>query len=520
MLATSTTAAVFGVEAQLVRVEADIAPGFPRFAMVGLPDSAVKESEARVRAALRNCGLEFKWDRRITVNLAPASQRKSGSSFDLATAVALLAADGRVLPALGGALLIGELALDGALRGVAGVLPTLLLAHRAGLSRAVIPRTNHGEAALVPDLPVYPASSLSEALAFLAEERTPPPPASCSPTAWPPVPDLADVRGQLLARRALEIAAAGGHNLLYVGPPGSGKTMLARRLPGLLPPLSPEQAIEVAAVHSAAGLAVEEAVARRPFRSPHHTTSDIALVGGGQRPRPGEVSLAHHGVLFLDELPEFRRTSLEVLRQPLEEGFVTISRHRGSLRLPARFQLVAAMNPCPCGHLGSASPCRCTGADIRSYLSRLSGPLLDRIDLHVPVPALAFDEIVGTTGEPTSAVRERVLEARERQRRRLGAAGVVSNALLAPRALHRVARPGPAAERILRQAVDRKGLTARGFDRLLRVARTIADLAGHEAVAPGDLSEALQFRASPIGPVEADSNYFGGISLTLRGPTC
>jgi magnesium chelatase family protein len=329
MLATSLTAALLGVEAHLVSVEADSAPGFPRFTIVGLADSAVKESESRIRAALRNCGIPFKWDRRITVNLAPASVRKGGSSFDLATALALLAADGALaLTRLGHVLLLGELALDGGLRPVAGVLPMLLVARRHGLAAAIVPAACHREAALVSGLPVFAVGSLPEAITLLSLPELPPAPPA------PPRPgpdrsgdcDLAEVRGQALARRALEIAATGGHNLLLVGPPGSGKTMLARRLPGILPPMTDAEAVETAAIHSAAGLPAEEAMARRPFRSPHHSATGPALVGGGQRPRPGEVSLAHNGVLFLDELAEFGRTSLEVLRQPLEEGCVTVAR--------------------------------------------------------------------------------------------------------------------------------------------------------------------------------------------------
>jgi magnesium chelatase family protein len=496
MLATSLTAALAGVDAHLVRVEADVSSGFPRFAMVGLPDSAVKESEARIRAALRNCGLEFKWDRRITVNLAPASLRKYGSSYDLAVALGLLAADGAFpLPRLPRVLLIGELALDGALRAVDGVLPMLLLARRCGVAAAVIPGANRQEAALVPDLPTYPVATLVEALELLAREALPR--AEVPPRPAPgaaPGPDLCEVRGQALGRRAIEIAAAGGHNLLLIGPPGSGKTLLARCLPGTLPPPSLEEAAEAAAIHSAAGLAPEVAMAGRAFRSPHHTTSDVALVGGGSRPRPGEVSLAHNGILFLDELPEFRRAPLEALRQPLEEGFVTVSRNRGTVRLPARFLLVAAMNPCPCGRRGTAGGCRCTRAEVRSYLGRLSGPLLDRIDLHASVPAVGFDEMNGPTGEPTAAVAGRVARAREMQAARRAITGAILNNGLSPGAVRQVVRPGPAAERLMKEAMTQAGLTARGLDRLLRVARTIADLEEREDVATRDVAEALQFR--------------------------
>lgn len=495
MLATSLTAALLGVEAHLVRVEADTAAGFPKFTMLGLADSCVRESEGRIRSALRNCGLPFKWDRRITVNLAPADLRKAGSSYDLATALGLLAADGTLPPAsLGGVLLVGELALDGGLRPVSGILPMILMARRAGLAAAVVPSANLAEAALVEDLPLYPVSSLLEALDIVgASERPAPPPRPPRGGSEAPVPDMAEVRGQALARRALEIAAAGGHNLLLVGPPGAGKTMLARRLPGILPPLSREEALESSAIHSAWGSRLPGLLRCRPFRSPHHTATQAALVGGGSPPRPGEVSLAHNGVLFLDELPEFGRSALEALRQPLEDREVVIARARGSLRLPARFQLAAAMNPCPCGFRGDARRgCRCTGRQVESYMARLSGPLLDRIDLHAPVPALPFAELSGPAGESSASIRERVETARRRQAERAGPGR--ANADLAGRELRAAAALDRAGSALLARAMDEFGLTGRAHDRVLRVARTLADLEQMERIRHTHVAEALHYR--------------------------
>ena len=516
MLATSLTATIVGVEAHLVRVETDTACGFPRFTIVGLPDSAVRESEARIRAALRNCGYSFKWDRRITVNLAPASLRKYGSSFDLATALGLLAAD-QALPAahLRRVLVVGELALDGSVRPVSGVLPMLLVARRHGLAAAVVPSASHAEAALAPELAVHPVASLPEAVALMSGDELPPvrpvPPVPAVEGA--PPPDLADIRGQCLGRRALEIAAAGGHNLLFVGPPGSGKTMLASRLPSILPPLEPDELTEVATIHSAAGHPLPCPRGRRPFRSPHHTASDVALVGGGPTPRPGEVSLAHRGVLFLDELPEFRRAALEALRQPLEEGHITVARARGAVWLPARFQLVAAMNPCPCG--GLASSCLCTARQVRAYAGRVSGPFLDRLDLFVSLPAPTFTELLGPPGEPSATLRCRVEVARQAQCRRRDRVGVSTNARLPSEAIRAVAMPTAEGLRLLERAANHLSLSGRALDRVLRVARTIADLADRERVESPDIAEALQFRPIRGNPESRTPlQGFGGIRLT------
>ncbi len=495
-----------GLNGFAVDVEADVSGGLPAFSIVGLPDSAVRESGDRVRAAVKNLG--FKWpDRRITVNLAPADVRKTGPVYDLPLLLAVLSAAGQLDEPPEDTAFLGELALDGTLRPVSGVLPMALAAASNGIHSLYVPAENAAEAAEAGGdaMKVYPAHSAGDVVRALRGEApiTPAKAVPFDPTGfWQTVPDFADVMGQPLARRAMVIAAAGGHNALLVGAPGTGKSMLAKRLPGILPPLTREEAVETTKIYSIAGQMPKGRglITTRPFRSPHHSASAVALAGGGAQFRPGECSLANCGVLFLDELPEFSRESLEILRQPLEDGQITVSRAAGSATYPSHFQLIAAMNPCKCGYYGHPThPCTCSLSAVRQYRSRVSGPLLDRIDLCVEMDPVAFDELHSAAPAESSAVlRQQVMAARAIQSKRYSAPGyenIHCNAQLAAGQVRRICRMTPAAEQLLRASYDALGLSARAHDRILRVARTIADLAGKRLLDEDALLEALQYRA-------------------------
>lgn len=487
-----------GIGGYEVLLEVYISNGLPAFDVVGLPDAAVREARERVRAAIKNNGYRFPVSR-MTVNLAPADKKKAGTLYDLPMFIGILAADGDIDEPGDDCAFIGELSLSGELRPVYGALPMAIAAARCGVKKLFVPADNAAEAAFADGISVYPVKNVDELLRFMRGEFDIEPVAAPElDTLMEHMPDFSEVKGQENVKRALEIAAAGGHNILIVGPPGAGKSMMAKRLPGILPDMSRGEMIQSTEIYSVAGLTSREhpIVSMRPFRAPHHTVSAAGLSGGGTSPRPGEISLAHNGVLFLDELPEFRSDVLEVLRQPLEDGEVTVSRVAGTVTYPSRFMLVCAMNPCKCGWYGHPSGrCRCTERDVRRYHSKISGPLLDRIDLIVEVPALDYEELSRRSSAERSAdIKKRVNAAREIQRRRFGGDGTMCNAHIGSREMSEICALDAEGEALMHAAFDSMGLSARSYDRILRVARTIADLDGQETISPEHVAEAIQYR--------------------------
>ncbi len=503
MLSLVHGSVVIGINAFLVEIEVDVSPGLPGFHLVGLPENAVRESRERVRAAIKNCGYAFP-SQRITANLAPADIKKEGTGLDLPLALAILIVSGTIpKEAVDGLVFCGELSLDGSIRPAKGVLPIGLVVRELDKAGLVVPRENAKEAAVVQGLNVYPAGHLSQVVEFLrGQSRIP---KSCVDLdrlfacEHGDGPDFSDVIGQETAKRALEVAAAGGHNISMVGPPGSGKTMLARRLPSILPPLTFEEALETTCIYSVAGLLSKDTplITRRPFCSPHHTISDAGIIGGGTIPRPGQVSLAHNGVLFLDELPEFKKNCLESLRQPMEDGYVTICRASMTLVFPSRFTLVAAQNPCPCGHFGQEGQvCSCTPAQIYRYRTKISGPLLDRIDIQIEVPAVPYGQLSsGRKGEGSEIIRERVVNARKIQEKRFEDSGIYSNAQMSAREIDRYCPLDHGCRKFLEEVSAKLRLSARAYHRVIKIARTIADLSGGDSIGLDHLAEAIQYRS-------------------------